>query len=65
MTADYQTIERLAVQLCTARWGADHWDGKGTKRGYWRRKAAREIDRARSIATADAFFGIFGMRRAE
>ena len=63
MSADYQTIERLAMRLCME--AGSHWHHAGCKRNHWRRKAAREIDRARSIASADAFFGVFGMRRVK
>lgn len=63
--ADFQTIERIARQLAEDRFGEGHFDRKGTKRSYWRRKARALIERERGIATADALMGIFGLRRVK
>jgi hypothetical protein len=63
ISADYTTIERVARRLADDRFGAGHFDRKGTKRGYWRRKARKLIERERRIALADALMGIFGLRR--
>ena len=40
---DFATLERIARQLAEERFGAGHFDRKGTKRAYWRRKARRLI----------------------
>lgn len=37
--SDYETIERIARQLCEEHGGAGHWDAKGTKRAHWRKRA--------------------------
>ena len=34
---DYETVERIAAQLCHLSGGA--WDRKRTKRNLWRRRA--------------------------
>jgi len=56
-------LERLAREMCDSRNGAGHFDAKGTKRNHWRALACAEIERRRSISLADAFMGIFGLRR--
>ena len=37
ITADFETVEHLAVQLCHIAGGK--WDRKRTKRNLWRRRA--------------------------
>lgn len=63
MTLPHAQLEALARRLCDSRYGSGHYDKPRTHRGYWCRKAAAEIQRNRAIATADALFAIFGMRR--
>ena len=60
---DHNTIERLARRLADERFGPGHFDRKGTKRGYWRRRAREFAERERSVSLADALMGIFGFRR--
>lgn len=43
---DFNTIERIARQLAEDRFGEGHFDRKGTKRSYWRRKARRIVEMA-------------------
>lgn len=40
---DINEVDRIARQLCEERWGEGHWDGRNTKRSYWRRKARRVL----------------------
>lgn len=61
---DHATIERIARRMAEDRFGAGHFDRKGTKRSYWRRKARELVERERGISLADAVMGIFGFRRA-
>jgi len=58
MTA-FDTLERAAKRLCEQRHGAGSWDTKHRKRAAYRRMA----DRMLSLATADAFMAIFGLKR--
>lgn len=37
MTADFETVERIAAQLCHLSGG--RWDRKRTKKNLWRRRA--------------------------
>lgn len=60
---NHDELERLARELCDSRNGAGHYEAKGTKRNHWRALAAAEIERRRCISLADAFMGIFGLRR--
>lgn len=36
ITADFETVERMAAQLCHAAGGK--WEAKRTKRNLWRRR---------------------------
>jgi hypothetical protein len=65
MTTPHPQVVRLARELCDSRYGAGHYDKPRTHRRYWCRKALAVIERGNAIAVADAFFGIFGMRRTE
>lgn len=60
---DCREVERLALQLCEARYGAGSWDAKHRRRADYRAEAMRQIERAHSLATADALTAIFGLRR--
>ena len=60
---DHDKLEALAREMCDSRNGAGHFDAKGTHRNHWRALACAEIERRRSISLADAFMGIFGLRR--
>jgi hypothetical protein len=60
---NHAELERLAREMCDARNGTGHFEAKGTKRNHWRALACAEIERRRSISLADAFMGIFGLRR--
>jgi hypothetical protein len=35
---DHEKLERLAREMCDSRMGAGHWDKRGTKRNYWRKR---------------------------
>lgn len=37
--SDFDTVERIARQMCEEHGGAGHWDAKGTKRAHWRKRA--------------------------
>lgn len=63
ITIDHAELERVARELCDSRNGAGHYEAKGTKRAHWRALAAAEIEHHRCISLADAFMGIFGLRR--
>ena len=56
---DFNTLERAAKRLCEQRHGAGSWNTKHRKRAAYRRMA----DRMLSLATADAFMAIFGLKR--
>lgn len=45
---DFQALEALAREICDSRNGAGHYDAKGTKRAWWRKKAALMICKAAS-----------------
>lgn len=63
---DFQTLESLAREICDPRNGAGHYDAKGTKRAYWRRRAiAVQQQRRRGLGALDALMAIFGMRRVK
>lgn len=40
---DVNEVDRIARQLCDERWGEGHWEGRRTKRNYWRRLARRVL----------------------
>lgn len=59
---DFNTIERLARQLADERYGDGHFDRKGTKRGYWRRKARRVAELAEGNPVMPALMRAVGWR---
>jgi len=60
---DCREVERLALQLCEARYGAGSWDAKHRRRADYRAEAMRQIEHSQGLALADAFMAIFGLRR--
>ena len=46
---NFQTLESLAREICDSRNGAGHYDAKGTKRAWWRKKAEWMIRRADAV----------------
>lgn len=41
---DFETVERLAIQMCEESRGVGHWEKHKTKRQHWRDKAMRLLD---------------------
>lgn len=41
---DFETVERLAIQMCEESRGAGHWEKYKTKRQHWRDKAMHLLD---------------------
>lgn len=58
--ADFQTIERLARQLCEER-GLDY-DAKGRKRAHWLAKAQRVVEMAESSPVVETLARACGWR---
>ena len=59
---DFNTIERIARQLAEDRFGEGHFDRKGTKRSYWRRKARRIVEMAESSPVVETLARACGWR---
>lgn len=63
MTITHATLERIARQMCESNRGTGAWDKPRCKRNHWRDLARAEIERSRSISTADALMAVFWLRR--
>jgi hypothetical protein len=60
---DFDTLERLARQLCERRHGTGSWERKHRKRAAYRDRAARELDKRKGLGFPDNFMAIFGFWR--
>ena len=60
---EFESVERIAKRICEDRHGYGSLDAKHRSRADYRAEAMRQIERAHSLATADALTAIFGLRR--
>lgn len=62
MSISHTELECVARQLCESSRGKGAYDAPKCHRNHWRTLATVQIDRARSISTADALMAVFGLK---